>query len=71
MDSKKRLLKGLAKKYHDRVESFHSEGGLMDDCKYILLLDEDYVYDGEFTAFPCRTLTEARMVVKESEKRVK
>jgi hypothetical protein len=52
----KSLLKVLPVHYHKAVESFEREDGLIDDCKYMLYLRENYASE---TSFPCRTIKEA------------
>lgn len=67
LTAKERLLKGLPKKYHERVGDFTAESGLRWGCKYILLLEGDWRWSTEYDGFPCKSLKEAREIIKEAE----
>lgn len=62
-----KLTKLLPKQHHNRVEAFYREDGLIDGCKYMLELAEPYVWHGDYTSLPCRTIAEAAAYVKEAE----
>jgi len=59
---KAKLLKALPVQYHKAVESFEKESGLIDNCKYMLYLRENYASE---TSFPCRTIKEAVQFTKD------
>lgn len=56
-----KLLNRLPKEYHYGVEDFEKDTGLVDGCKYMLYLNEDYT---EETSIPCFTIKEAVEFVK-------
>lgn len=56
------LLKYLPKKYHKCVDSFELETGLIDDCKYMLYLNEDCASE---TSFPCFSIKEAIQFIRD------
>lgn len=56
-----KLLDKLPKTYHYAVQGFESDSGLVDNCKYMLYLDERYT---EETSFPCKSIREAVNFVK-------
>ena len=59
---KETLLRYLPKKYHKCVDSFELENGLIDDCKYMLYLNEEFTSE---TSFPCFSIKEARQFIKD------
>ena len=64
------LLKRLPKKYHERVGSIEEEGGLIDDCKYIITTAEGWYFERfeNLDSIPVRSITEAIRYFKNSEK---
>lgn len=62
-----KLFARLPLKYHERVKAFEAEGDLIDDCKYMLYFADGYVWHGEYTSLPCRSITEAIGFIKEAE----
>ena len=69
MNCKERLLQRLPKKYRDRVYDFYNEGGLTDDCSYVLVYTDKYT-DGECIggSLPCNSISEAIQFVKDLER---
>lgn len=67
-----KLMARLPKKYHDRVDEFEREDGLVDDCKYMLSYTEQYT-DGDCAGgfYPVKSITEAIDFIKNSLWRVK
>lgn len=63
---KEKLLKKLPKKYHERVNDFYIESGLIDECKYMLSFSNGFNWDG-YESIPCKTVTEAIDFVKNSK----
>lgn len=63
----KEVLNKLPKKYHDRVQDFTAEDGLIDDCKYILVFTDGYTWDG-YESLPCKSIKEAIIFIKQAEK---
>lgn len=57
-----KLLKSLPKEYHKCIREFESDTDLIDDCKYMLYLDERYTDE---TSIPCRTIKEAVQFTKD------
>jgi len=66
MNAYEKLLKRLPNKYHEIVEDFYAESGLIDDCKYMLLFSVEFRWD-EFESIPCNSITEAINFIKSSE----
>lgn len=68
-NTKQALLGRLPKRYHDRVNDFTEEDGLIDHCKYILHYSHDYT-DGECEGgtLPCRSIKEACEFVRNLER---
>ena len=66
--AKEKLLLRLPKSLHERVSDFCPENGLIDDCKYMLLFNEGFSWDG-YESLPCKTIKEAKEFVKNSEKK--
>lgn len=62
---KQKLLKALPKKYHERVANFESEDGLIDDCKYMLYLNDGHHFWDGGNSIPCKNVKEAIGFVKE------
>lgn len=71
MYSKSELLKRLPKKYHERVRDLDEEGGLIDDCKFIITLKEPYRFEEGGTTYPCRNYKEAIYIIKTSLKNIR
>ena len=59
---KQTLLRYLPKKYHKCVDSFELETDLIDDCKYMLYLNEEYASE---TSLPCLSIKEAVRFIRE------
>ena len=68
MYSKEGLLKRLPKKYHERVRDLEEEIGLVDDCKFIITLNELYCFEDGGITFPCRNYKEAIYIIKTAVK---
>lgn len=66
MYSKEGLLKRLPKKYHERVGDLYEEGGLIDDCKFIVVLNKLYRFEDGGLDYPCRSYKEAINIIKTS-----
>ena len=65
---KEKLLKRLPKKYYNRMQDFVVGNGLIDNCKYyILLFANDYTWNG-YESLPCKSITEAVTFVREAER---
>lgn len=64
MYSKEGLLKRLPKKYHERVGDLYEEGGLIDDCKFIIVLSKSYQFEDGGREYPCRNYKEAIYIIK-------
>lgn len=62
-----KLLKRLPKKYHERVDKLEREDGLIDDCKFMLYLNEEWHFF-EGSSLPVKSITEAINFIKESER---
>lgn len=63
----KKLLKRLPKKYHERVAVFEAEDGLIDDCKYMLYFNDGWVWHGDYTSLPCKSISEAVEFTKDTQ----
>lgn len=64
--TKEKLLKRLAKKYHPVLDKVEAEGGLVDDCKYMIYFTDEYYTDDYFgSCYPVRNVTESRQVIKD------
>ena len=68
MTAKEKLLKRLPKKYHERVRDFYAEGGLIDDCKYVLEFGNGWVWSDGYLAVPIVSIKEAIEFTKETHK---
>lgn len=68
MYSKEGLLKRLPKKYHERVGDLYEEGGLIDDCKFIIVLNKLYRFEDGGRDYPCKNYKEAIYIIKTSVK---
>ena len=66
MYSKEGLLKRLPKKYHERISDLYEEGGLIDDCKFIIVLNEFYQFEDGGHTYPCKNYKEAINIIKTS-----
>ena len=71
MYSKEGLFKRLPKKYHERVKDLEKEIGLVDDCKFIITLQEPYYFEDGGLTFPCKNYKEAIYIIKTSVKNEK
>lgn len=58
----------VPKKYLKYFGSLESEGGLIDDCKYMLYFAEGYAYMGEYPCMPVKSKKEALEFLKCGEK---
>ena len=54
-----KLLKRLSKKYHDRVKSLEPESDLVDDCKFMLYLNDRWIFSDGGQSIPVKSVTEA------------
>lgn len=43
-----------------RIKSFEKEEGLIDDCKYMLILQDDFAIWEDEKSFPCKSIREAK-----------
>ena len=64
--SKEGLLQRLPKKYYERVADLYEEGGLIDDCKFIVVLSKSYQFEDGGREYPCRSYKEAIYFIKNS-----
>lgn len=60
-----KLFKKLPKKYWNRIYDFTIEDGLIDDCKYLLLFQDEYRF-ADCQSVPVRSVTEAIEFIKEA-----
>lgn len=58
----------IPKKYQKYFGSLEAEGGLIDDCKYMLYFADGYAYMGEYPAMPVKSKKEAIEFLKLGEK---
>ena len=49
----------VPQKYQKYFGSLEREGGLIDDCPYMLYFAPGYAYFGEYPAMPCKSKKEA------------
>ena len=66
MYSKEGLFKRLPKKYHERVDYLYEEAGLIDDCKFIIVLNKSYQFEDGGLDYPCKNYKEAVNIIKTS-----
>lgn len=69
---RKKFLKRLPKKYHEKFGDIEAEGDLIDDCKYILYCNNGYLFEDGGNNLPIRSISEGiefikRKVYKEEE----
>lgn len=62
-----KLLKRLPKRYHERFKELSREWDLVDDCKFMLYLDNGWNW-GEYDSIPVKSVTEAIGFIKDSWK---
>ena len=62
-----KLLNRLPKKYFERFYMLEKETGLIDDCKYMVYLDNNYKFLGSGSV-PVKNISEAIKFIKESNK---
>lgn len=62
---KNKLFERLPKKYHNRVEDFELEDGLIDGCPYMLYFKAGWTLCGE-SSVPCKSIAEAIRYIKEA-----
>lgn len=67
MTDMQRLLNRLPKKFHRFVKDFEAEGGLVDDCKYMLYFNYGVSFAGyeNVGGFPVKSIAEAVKLIKE------
>lgn len=63
-----KLLNRLPMKYWDRIGDFTEETDLIDGCKYILTLDDNYS-SLDYESIPVKSVTEAIEFIKLATKR--
>lgn len=63
-----KLLNRLPMKYWDRIGDFAEETDLIDGCKYILTLDDNYS-SLDYESIPVKSVTEAIEFIKLATKR--
>jgi hypothetical protein len=49
----------------ERIEAFEEEGDLIDGCKYILYIKEQYREYKDESSFPVRSIKEAKQFLKD------
>lgn len=59
-----RFMKRLPKKYHDRVDLLEADEGLIDDCRYMLYLSENWQFADGGQSYPVRSIDEAVEMTK-------
>lgn len=57
----------IPKKYQKFFGKLEEEGGLIDDCKYMLYFAEGYAYLGEYPVLPVKSKKEALEFLKEGD----
>ena len=64
------LINKLPKKYQNKVESILDGKRYCDndDVKFFINLKEGWIYDNEYTAYPCENWKEVLMVAKYAER---
>ena len=65
----KNNLKWIPKKYQERVKGLEVEGGLIDDCKYMLYFNENWCWSEDYWAIPVKSKKEALEYIKEARLR--
>ena len=57
----------VPKKYQKYFGKLEAEGGLIDDCKYMLYFADGYAYMGEYPTLPVRSKKEALYFLRQGE----
>lgn len=57
----------VPKKYQKYFGKLEAEGGLIDDCKYMLYFADGYAYMGEYPVFPVKSKKEALEFLRQGE----
>lgn len=60
----KDLMSYFSKWEKERISCFEEDWGLIDDCKYMLYLKEEYRLYPEESSFSCKSIKEAKYFVK-------
>lgn len=55
----------VPKKYEKVFDRLESEGGLIDDCKYMLYFKRPYAWNGEYWAVPVKSKKEALEFIRD------
>lgn len=55
----------VPKKYEKVFDRLEEEGGLIDDCKYMLYFKEGYAWLGEYWCVPVKSKKEALQYIRE------
>lgn len=58
----------VPKKYQERVFAIEKENDLIDNCKYMLYLNDGWLIDGDLNSFPCKSIKEAIDMIKNAYK---
>lgn len=67
MSIKEKLLKRLPSEYHERVKTIWSEDGLIDNCRYMVYLNEGWIFDSIYEdSIGVKSLKEACERIKEA-----
>jgi len=64
-----KLLRRLPKKYHNRIQNFEPETGLIDKCKYIVTFADGWYWGHDYKTLPCKSVTEAIQFIRQAAKR--
>lgn len=59
----------IPKKYQERVKDLEKEGGLIDDCKYMLYFNKDWCWSDDYWCLPVKSKKEALQFIKEARLR--
>lgn len=62
-------LNWIPKKYQERVQSLEREDGLIDDCKYMLVFNDNWCWDEDYCSIPVKSKKEALEFIKEARLR--
>ena len=68
-DNMKEQMNWVPKKYQERVASLEREYDLIDDCKYMLYLNEDWCWDDDYWCFPVKSKKEALEYIRQARLR--
>lgn len=63
-----KLLNRLPQKYYERFYMLEKDSDLIDDCKYMLYLDNGYKVLDDCDIIPVKNITEAIQFIKDSYK---